>query len=74
LPRSGKPSPEFFFHNSPVVRFVELRIYNTVVLGEYFRNFNLSNCANSYAENLRAFVQGDNSRLINQIVGDANAL
>jgi hypothetical protein len=32
LPRSGKPSPEFFFDNSPVVLFVELRIYNTVVL------------------------------------------
>jgi hypothetical protein len=32
LPRSVKPSPEFFFDNSPVVLFVELRIYNTVVL------------------------------------------
>jgi hypothetical protein len=27
----GKP-PEFFFDNSPVVLFVELHIYNTVVL------------------------------------------
>jgi hypothetical protein len=32
LPRSGKPSPELFFDNSPVVLFVELHIYNTVVL------------------------------------------
>jgi hypothetical protein len=33
LPRSDKPSPGFFFDNFPVVLFVELHIYNTVVLG-----------------------------------------
>jgi hypothetical protein len=38
LPRSGKPSREFFFDNSPVVLFVELRLYNTVVLGMRKRN------------------------------------
>jgi hypothetical protein len=32
LPRSDKPSPGFFFDNSPVVLFVELHTYNTVVL------------------------------------------
>src|SRR5260370_28258608 len=32
LPHSDKPSPGFFFDNSPVVLFVELHIYNTVVL------------------------------------------
>jgi hypothetical protein len=32
LPRSGKLSREFFFDNSPVVLFVELHIYNTVVV------------------------------------------
>src|SRR5450759_29185 len=33
LPRSAEPSPGFFFDNSPVVLFVELHTYNTVVLG-----------------------------------------
>jgi putative NADH-flavin reductase len=33
LPRSDKSSPGFFFDNSPVVLFVELHTYNTVVLG-----------------------------------------
>jgi hypothetical protein len=32
LPRSDRLSPGFFFDNFPVVLFVELHIYNTVVL------------------------------------------
>src|ERR1700758_5280802 len=36
LPRSDKPSPASFFDNFPVVLFVELHIYNTVVLREKF--------------------------------------
>jgi hypothetical protein len=38
LPRFDKPSPGFFFDNSPVVLFVELHIYNTVVLADRIWN------------------------------------
>jgi hypothetical protein len=48
LPRSDKPLPEFFFDNSPVVLFVELHIYNTVVLSarndcDIWERFSVSN-------------------------------
>src|ERR1700757_410882 len=41
LPRSDKPSPASFFDNFPVVLFVELHIYNTVVLGVFPRVYNV---------------------------------